>query len=114
MADIEDVRAAVDDVVERMADLEPDTRRRIPDRTVAVWMRDLDVAFAGRFDAGHLLDVTEIDPADFPAASLRITLTSEDFLDLVEGRLGFGHGWARGRIKVDAHFRDLFELRRFL
>jgi uncharacterized protein YehS (DUF1456 family) len=114
MADIAAVRTAVDEVVTILDEVDPDTRRKIPDTTVAVWVRDLDVAFRGRLDSGHLVDVEDADPADLRQSRLRLTLTSDDLIAVVEGRLGFGAGWARGRIKVDAHLRDLFELRKFL
>ena len=81
---------------------------------MSAWIRDLDVAFAGALRAGELVDVTEIDPADRKAADLKLTLTSDDLIELVAGRLHFGSGWARGRIKVDARLRDVLELRKFL
>jgi hypothetical protein len=114
MADITEVRAAIAHVVDQLADVDPDTRRKIPDTTVALQVRDLDVAFAGRLEQGALLDVHDIDPSDLHEARLRLTLTSDDLIEVVEGRLSFGRAWAKGRIKVDAHVRDLFALRKFL
>lgn len=114
MADLDHVRAAVDDVVARTRDLEDDTRRKIPDRSISAVITDLEVAFAGRFESGHLVDVTEIDPAQARSAAFRLRLGSDVLLDLVEERLSFTHGWAKGQIRVDAGFRDILALRRFL
>jgi len=114
MADIESVDAALDEIVARLASLEQGTRAKIPNITVSVWIRDLDIAFSGRFDGGAFLDVGHIDPGEVVKAALRLTLTSDDFIDLAQDRLSFGAGWAKGRIKVDARFRDLLALRRFL
>jgi hypothetical protein len=114
MADIEAVRAAVTSLGVILDGADPDFRRKIPDRSVSAWIKDLDVAFAGRLRAGELVDVVEVDPVERRAADLKLTLSSDDLIDLVEGRLHFGSGWARGRIKVDASLRDVFELRKFL
>ena len=114
MGDIDAVRAAVDEVVASFEDIDDDTRRRIPDTTVSVLVSDLDTAFYARFTEGLLGEVTEIDTVDFSAARLKITMSSDTLIDVVEGRLNFGTGWAKGKIKVDARLRDLFELRRFL
>jgi hypothetical protein len=114
MAEIAEVHAAIADVVTFVEDLDDDTRRRIPDRTVSARITDLDLAFAGRFSGGHLVEVAEVDPALAREANLRLGLSSDDLLELVAGRLNFASGWAKGRIKVDARLRDVFELRRFL
>jgi len=114
MADIAEVRTALDQVVVELEGVDDHTRRKIPDTTVALRVRDLDVAFAGRLEAGALLDIHDIDPGNLNESRLRLTLTSDDLIEVVAGRLSFGRAWAKGRIKVDAHFRDLFELRKFL
>jgi hypothetical protein len=114
MADITEVRAALDRVVDQLRDVDPDTRAKIPDTTVAARIRDLDVAFAGRLEGGDLLEIHDIELDQLAESRLRLTLTSDDLIEVVDGRLSFGRAWAKGRIKVDAHFRDLFELRRFL
>lgn len=114
MATIEAVRAAISDLGVMLDGADPEFRRKIPDRSVSVWIKDLDAAFAGRLQAGELVDVVEIDPGSRKEAELKLTLTSDDLLEVVEGRLHFGSGWAHGRIKVDARLRDVFELRKFL
>ena len=114
MADIETVRHAISRLGVILDDADPETRRKIPDRSVSAWIKDLDVAFAARLESGDLVDIHEIDTEERRAAHLRLTLSSDDLIELVEGRLHFGSGWAHGRIKVDARLRDIFELRKFL
>jgi hypothetical protein len=114
MADIDAVAAALDDLLAQSRELDDSTRRKIPDRTVSLWVKDLDVAYSGRLLRGHLLDVTETPISEHPDAQLRLAMSSDDLVDLVQGRLSFGTGWAKGRIRVDARLRDVLELRRFL
>ena len=114
MAEVDAVRAAIDEVVARLDALEQEHRHKIPDRTVSVVITDHDLAWSGRFAEGHLRDVAEIDPAQAREANLRLRMDSDVLVDLLEDRLNFAHGWAKGQIRVDARLRDLLELRRFL
>jgi putative sterol carrier protein len=114
MADIDEVRAGVAEVVHLVDDLEEETRAKIPDRSISAVITDLDIAFAGRFDSGRLVGVTEVDPDDAHRSAFRLHLSSDDLLALLEGELEFTHAWAKGRVRVDAGLRDLFALRGFL
>ena len=97
-----------------MDDLDPHTRRKIPDRDVTAYFTDLDVAFAGRLESGSRGDGAEIPPGHRTDAHLRLAMDSDTFLDIVEGRQDFAHAWSRGKVKVDARIRDIWELRKFL
>lgn len=114
MAEAEEVRDAVERLSAMFDGVDDATRRKIPDSTVTVLVRDLDVAYSCRFVGGEVRDVEEIDPADVGTATLRIRTDSDTLLDVVDGRLHFGHGWATGKIRVDAKFRDILKLRSFL
>jgi hypothetical protein len=114
MATRESVEAGLVAMADWFADVDPETRAKIPDRSVSAWFLDLDAAWAGRLEAGSLVDVHPIDPADRKQAALRLELDSDTFLDIVEGRVGFAHAWSRGKVKVDARLRDIWELRKFL
>jgi len=114
MAQADEVRDAVERLAAMFDGLDDATRRKIPDSTVSVLVRDLDVAYGCRFAGGEVLDVEEIDPADAGTAALRIRTESDTLLDVVDDRLHFGHGWATGKIRVDAKFRDILKLRSFL
>ena len=114
MATLDEVRGAIGRLGVMLDDADPDVRRRIPDRSVSVWIKDLDVAFAGALRSGELVDIEQIDTSDRRSAQLKLTMSSDDLIEVVEGRLHFGSGWAHGRIKVDARLRDVLELRKFL
>ncbi len=114
MADLDVVRTAVAEAVVRVEELEDDTRRKIPDRSISVLVTDLDLAWAGRFERGHLVDVTEIDPAQARSAAFRLRMPSDVLVDLIEDRISFGTAWSKGRLRVDAGFRDVLSLRAFL
>ena len=115
MAGSEQVREAVAELTRRLhEDADDDLRRRIPDRSVALVLHDLGVAYHGRLHEGALVDVVEVDAGDLPEAELRVVTGSDELLALVDGSESFAAGWARGRIRVHAGFRTLLELRRFL
>lgn len=114
MATLESVRAGLDALVASMDDLDPETRRKIPDRTVSLHVPDVAAAFAGRLESGSLVGVEEIDVARRREADLRLSMDSDVLLDLVEGRQDFARAWSRGKVKVDARLRDIWELRKFL
>jgi putative sterol carrier protein len=40
-----------------------------------------------------------------------MTMTSDDLLDLVAGRLPMASAWATGRVRIDASVLDLLRLR---
>jgi hypothetical protein len=114
MAEEDEVRDAVERLATMFDDLDDATRRKIPDATVTVLVRDLDVAYGCRFAGGDVVDVEEIPVDAVGTATVRIRTDSDTLLDVVDGRLHFGHGWATGKIRVDAKFRDILKLRSFL
>ncbi|MGD9956949.1 MAG: sterol-binding protein [Candidatus Nanopelagicales bacterium] len=114
MASLESVQAGLEALVASMDDLDPDTRGKIPDRSVSAYFTDLDAAYAGRLESGSLVDVAPLDPARRKEAHLRLAMDSDTFLSIVEGRLDFAHAWSHGKVKVDARIRDIWELRKFL
>lgn len=72
-------------------------------------LRDLGVTFAGRLHDGRLDDIRQVD--DVPPAKVRMTLTSDDLVAMVDGKLNVGSAFATGRIKIDASVLDLMKLR---
>jgi len=114
MATIEEVHDAVERLNAMFGDLDDATRRKIPDESIGVYVKDLDVAYGCRFEAGEVVDVRRIEQQELTGRTVRIACTSDVLLDVVDGRLHFGHAWATGRIRVDAKFRDILKLRSFL
>ncbi len=114
MASQLEVEAAIDRLSTAARDLDDRTRARIPNRSASVHLLDLDLAYTGEFVSGALVNVGAVPPEVAATAAFRLTCSSDDFISLIDGDLGFGSAWAGGRIRIDAKFRDLLELRKFL
>jgi hypothetical protein len=78
------------------------------ERTVSCHITDLDVTFHARLKDACLLDVTT-EPR--PKAQLRLAMSGDDLLALVDGDLDFIRAWTSGRLKVQASVLDLIRLR---
>lgn len=111
MASVEQCEAAIDELTRRLHEYPHELRRdNIPDRTVELTLLDLDVTFQGRLHDGQLVDIHRATaPGEKP--NIRLTMNSDDLVDLTEGRLRFSQAWATGRLHLDASLRDLLRLR---
>jgi SCP-2 sterol transfer family len=112
MASLAACRTAVKDLGERLSGADDDVRAHVEDRTLSCRISDLDVVLSGRLSKGALVDVTT--KLSTEPAQIRLTVSSDDLVDLVEGRLSFPHAWATGRLKLNASIRDVFKLRTLL
>lgn len=111
MATVEQCRAALQEVAARML-ADPQAASRVDlDRSLACHIRDLDAYFHGRLARGTILDLTD---GDDPRAAIRLTVSGDDLLALVDGELNFAKAWASGRLSVHASFRDLLKLRKLM
>lgn len=59
-----------------------------------------------------MLDTVDGPPPD--RAQIRLAMTGDDLVAMVDGRLNFAKAWASGRIRLEAGFRDLLRLRTLL
>jgi predicted lipid carrier protein YhbT len=110
MASLKECRVALKDLVARLAEVDPDLRRRhAVDRTLSCHIPDLQVTFFGTLSEDGLEDVTEAPPNN--DAQVRLTVDSDDLLALCNGEMPFAVAWARGRLKIDASMKDLLRLR---
>lgn len=116
MASVEECRAAIDKVSERIMEVDPaDRRKHIVERTVNITVSDLDTAFDMRLTVDGLRDITEREPgAAGQRAQVRVTASSDDLIELAEDRLDFSKAMLSGRVKLDANFGDLMRLRKLL
>lgn len=96
---------------------QPLDRRRevIRERTVRVIVPDLATAFDMRLTVDGLTDITS-HPVPAPAADpqVRVTVSSDDLVDLAADRLDPAKALFSRRLKVDASFGDLLRMRRLL
>lgn len=114
MASDQQTRAAVQQLVDGIRDIDTATRARMPGGTVSVLLYDLGTAFTAELTGGLLSSVAEVNAGDLTPAQLHLVMTSDQLVALVAGELSFTKAWATGKIRVDAGIRTLFELRKFL
>ncbi len=112
--DLARVREAVAELDRRLAAVDEDTRRRIPERSVLLVLTDVRREFHARLEGGRFVDLEEYEVGAAPKADARFTMTSQRLHDLLAGKLGFATAWATGRVRVAASPWVLLELRRFL
>lgn len=112
MASLAACRAALKQLGERLSVADDDVRGHVEDRTVSCRISDLDVVFTGRLHDGELVEVTTKMSSE--PAQIRLTVSSDDLIELIEGRLSFPHAWATGRLKLNASLRDVYKLRTLL
>jgi putative sterol carrier protein len=107
------VEQAVKGLLERLAEVDPDVRRKYAvERTVACRVRDLETVFVADFDEdGQLRQLTRADSGD---GQVKLAATSDDLIALIEGRLAVPTAWATGKLKIDASMLDLLKLRSLL
>ncbi|GGQ32790.1 SCP2 sterol-binding domain-containing protein [Streptomyces mutabilis] len=115
MATTEECRAALEKLSDHMGDAEGDVRAAAElDRSVSCHITDLDVTFAGRMADGRI-DVREtLEGPPREKAEIRLAMTGDDLVALVDGELHFARAWGSGRVKLEAGLRDLFRLRKLL
>ena len=116
VATLDEVRATVDALVERLAALDPEVRRKyVVERTVSCKVYDLDVVFVGRLGDEGLTDV-HTEPTDKPTdkAQVRLSCSSDDLIGLAEGRLAVPTAFATGKLRVQAGPMDLLKLRQLI
>ncbi len=108
MASVEECEAAIGHVAGLLHGADDGVRQQADDRSVSLFIPDLDVVFAARLHEGSLIDITTLEREK---AQIRLTVSSDDLVALVNGDLGFPQAFAHGRVRIDAGIRDLLRLR---
>ena len=108
MATAEQCEQALQQLADRLAASETSRRKIESDRSLACTIRDLDLVFTGRLKDGQLVDIGRAATND---AQVRLTMSSDDLIALVNGQLKMAPAWATGRVKVEAGVRDPLKLR---
>jgi hypothetical protein len=112
VATAEQCEQALHTLAQRLADNDASRKKAGFDRSLTCTIRDLDVVFSGRLSDGRLVDIGRATGRDATgSAQVRLTMTSDDLLALVDGQLKMASAWATGRVKIDAGVRDLVRLR---
>jgi alkyl sulfatase BDS1-like metallo-beta-lactamase superfamily hydrolase len=109
MATVAECEQAFATLAERLAGADPEARRRTSfDRTISCRLTDLDVIFAAHLKDGLLTDIHQTEDA---AAQVKLAMSSDDLVKLVDKELNLASAWTSGRVKIDARVFDLIKLR---
>ncbi|MFI6336341.1 SCP2 sterol-binding domain-containing protein [Streptomyces sp. NPDC050535] len=115
MATIEECRSALEKLADNMAGADGDVREAAAlNRSLSCRVTDLDVTFVGRLEDGRIrvLDTLQGPPRE--KAQIRLTMSGDDLVAMVDGELHFAKAWGSGRVKLEASVLDLFRLRKLL
>jgi hypothetical protein len=111
MATLDQCRAALRELAERLAVNAEAGGKLDFDRTLACRISDLGAAFHGRLAGGRVQDLVD---GDDPKAKIRLTISSDDLLELIAGRLDAMRAFTSGRLKINANPFDLIKLQKLL
>ncbi|MFD7492777.1 SCP2 sterol-binding domain-containing protein [Streptomyces sp. NPDC059832] len=115
MATMAECRSALDRLSDSLAGAGGDVRSAAAlDRSLSCHIKDLDITFTGRLTDGRIqvLDTVEGPPSE--KAEIRLAMTGDDLVAMVDGDLNFAKAWGSGRVRLEAGFRDLLRLRSLL
>ncbi|MET9662827.1 SCP2 sterol-binding domain-containing protein [Streptomyces sp. NPDC006510] len=115
MVTMAECRSALDRLSDNLAGADGDVRSAAAlDRSLSCHIKDLDITFTGRLADGR---IQVLDTADGPPrekAEIRLAMTGDDLVAMVDGELNFAKAWGSGRVRLEAGFRDLLRLRSLL
>ncbi|MFJ8005025.1 SCP2 sterol-binding domain-containing protein [Streptomyces fagopyri] len=115
MATTEECRAALDKLSDNLAGAEGDVRGAAAlDRSLSCRITDLDITFVGRLEDGRIEVLDTIAGPPREKAQIRLTMSGDDLVAMVNGNLHFAKAWGSGRVKLEAGLLDLFRLRSLL
>ncbi|MCH0567177.1 MULTISPECIES: sterol-binding protein [unclassified Streptomyces] len=115
MATIEECRAALEKLSDNMQRAEGNVHEAVSlDRSVSCHIKDLDVTFVGRMTGGRIRVDDTLPGSPRERAEIRLVLSGDDLVALVDGDLHFARAWGSGRVRLEAGLMDLFRLRKLL
>ncbi|MEU2067377.1 MULTISPECIES: SCP2 sterol-binding domain-containing protein [Streptomyces] len=115
MATMTECRSALRRLSDNLAAAEGDVRGTAAlDRSLSCHIKDLDITFTGRLADGRILVRDTVEGPPREKAEIRLAMTGDDLVALVDGDLNFAKAWGSGRVRLEAGFRDLLKLRSLL
>ncbi|MFF8503220.1 SCP2 sterol-binding domain-containing protein [Streptomyces anulatus] len=115
MATMAECRSALRRLSDNLAAAEGDVRGTAAlDRSLSCHITDLDITFTGRLTDGRILVRDTVEGPPREKAEIRLAMTGDDLVALVDGDLNFAKAWGSGRVRLEAGFRDLLKLRSLL
>ncbi len=108
-------RSALRRLSDNLAAAEGDVRGTAAlDRSLSCHIKDLDITFTGRLADGRIQVRDTVEGPPREKAEIRLAMTGDDLVALVDGDLNFAKAWGSGRVRLEAGFRDLLKLRSLL
>jgi hypothetical protein len=115
MATIEECRSALEKLSDNLAGADGDVRTAAAlDRSLSCRITDLDITFVGRLEDGRIEVLHTLQGPPREKAQIRLTMTGDDLVAMVDGHLNFAKAWGSGRVKLEAAVLDVFRLRKLL
>ncbi|MET7306745.1 SCP2 sterol-binding domain-containing protein [Streptomyces sp. NPDC005134] len=115
MATMAECRSALDRLSDNLTTAEGDVRSAVAlDRSLSCHIKDLAITFTGRLKGGRIQVLDTIEGPPVEKAEIRLTMTGDDLVAMVNGELNFARAWGSGRVRLEAGFRDLLRLRTLL
>ncbi|AGK76327.1 SCP2 sterol-binding domain-containing protein [Streptomyces microflavus] len=115
MATMAECRSALRRLSDNLAAADGDVRGAAAlDRSLSCHIKDLDITFTGRLADGRIQVEDTVEGPPREKAEIRLAMTGDDLVALVDGDLNFAKAWASGRVRLEAGFRDLLKLRSLL
>jgi hypothetical protein len=115
LATKEEVERHLRDLIERLGrsdDGSSELERALPERRVlALHVSDLGADYWTELEGGRLGELRQGSPPD---RDILMTASSDDLVDLVEGKGSLFSAYLSGRVRIDASVSDLLRLRKLL
>ena len=112
MATQEEVDAVLAELLTRLSGVDDSTRALLPSRrTIEARCPDLDLVRHAEWRSGEIILMDE--PPE-RRSDIRISVRSDDLLDIASGDLPFGLAYASNKVRLDASMTDLLRLRAVL
>jgi hypothetical protein len=114
MATAEECREALDNLLGRISELDPEQRAaNLVERTLSAEIPDLGLKFWTRLGPDGAEPVRQASDAD-GTAQVRFAADSDVVVSIAEDPQRFARAWLTGRVKVHASLRDVMRLRKFI
>ncbi|MGS2587141.1 sterol-binding protein [Streptomyces hebeiensis] len=115
MATMEECRSALDKLSDNLAQADGKVRTAAGlDRSLSCHITDLDVTFKGRLTAGRIEVADTVAGPPPEKAQIRLAMTGDDLVAMVDGELHFARAWGAGRVRLEAGILDLVRLKSLL
>jgi putative sterol carrier protein len=116
VASVDEVEASLRKLIGRLEDADEDVRASLRDslpeaRTIALHVTDLDATYWTRLKNGHLSELHAGEPEE---SEIRITAPSDELVKMIEGNGQVFSAFLMGKVRIEASFSDMMQLRKML